>query len=160
MPKRARPDSTLRKRLKGPREATSAFRVTGIGGVFLRAKNQRRLLLWYKRHLGLRFEEFGGLTFFGHRNPRGRMSGSTTWGLFPQDTDYFGDRRQAAMINYRVEHLDALLARLRRARVRVDPHQETADNGRFAWAYDPEGNRFEQWEPRETERVARSRKTR
>jgi len=141
-----------------PKGTQGAFRVTGIGGVFLRARNQRRLLLWYERYLGIRLEEFGGVTFFGNENPRGRVAGSTTWGLFPQDTDYFGDRRQVAMINYRVENLDGLLARLRRARVRIDPHQETADNGRFAWAYDPEGNRFELWEPRETGRGVRRRR--
>jgi catechol 2,3-dioxygenase-like lactoylglutathione lyase family enzyme len=128
---------------------TPPFRVTGIGGVFLRARNATRLRRWYERHLGLKLEEFGGLTFFQDDSPPGPVSGSTTWAVFPQSTKYFGRRTQVAMINYRVRNLDALLARLRKARVRVDPHQETARNGRFAWAFDLEGNRFELWEPRE-----------
>jgi predicted enzyme related to lactoylglutathione lyase len=94
-------------------------------------------------------EGFGGVIFFGDEKPRGRVGGSTVWAPFPQSTPYFGRKSQAGMINYRVDDLDAVLARLRRAKVRVDPHQETADNGRFAWAYDLEGNRFELWEPRE-----------
>jgi predicted enzyme related to lactoylglutathione lyase len=125
------------------------YRVAGIGGVFLRARNASRLQGWYKRHLGLNLKDFGGLMFFSDEAPAGRDSGSTTWAVFPHATKYLGRQTQQAMVNYRVEGLDALLARLRKAHARVDPHQETARNGRFAWAYDLEGNRFELWEPRE-----------
>jgi catechol 2,3-dioxygenase-like lactoylglutathione lyase family enzyme len=128
---------------------TPDYRVTGIGGVFLRARNASRLQEWYKRHLGLNLKDFGGLTFFSDEAPAGRVSGSTTWAVFPHAAKYIGRQTQQAMVNYRVEGLDALLARLRKAHVRVDPHQETARNGRFAWAYDLERNRFELWEPRE-----------
>src|SRR5690606_13822322 len=31
--------------------------------------------------------------------------------------------------------------------VRIDPKHMDEDYGRFAWVYDPEGNKVEQWEP-------------
>jgi predicted enzyme related to lactoylglutathione lyase len=52
------------------------------------------------------------------------------------------------MVNYRVRNLDAMLAQLRAAGAQVDDRVEDYDYGRFGWATDPEGNRFELWEPR------------
>jgi catechol 2,3-dioxygenase-like lactoylglutathione lyase family enzyme len=134
---------------------TPAYTVTGIGGVLLRARNAEKLQQWYARHLGLRLDEYGGVTFRGNSKPSERVAGSTTWAIFPQHTPYFGRRTQAAMVNCRVKNLDALLRHMRRARVRVDPHPEAAPNGRFAWAYGPEGNRFELWDPKEPPRARR-----
>ena len=60
------------------------------------------------------------------------------------------DRYQAvaqAIVNYRVDDLDALLTQLAAAGVPIDPHREDADYGRFAWITDPEGNRIELWQP-------------
>ncbi len=54
------------------------------------------------------------------------------------------------MLNYRVDDLDAVLERLRASGVEVDERtQEQEGVGRFGWAVDPEGNRFELWEPAE-----------
>jgi predicted enzyme related to lactoylglutathione lyase len=76
------------------------------------------------------------------------VSGATVWATFPSDSDYFGNRRQAAMGNYRVDDLDAMLAQLRSFEVPVVDEIEILDGiGRFGWATDPEGNRFELWEP-------------
>jgi predicted enzyme related to lactoylglutathione lyase len=115
-------------------------RVTGIGGVFLRARDPAALAAWYAEHLGLEVEDWGGSVL--------RASGGETlvWAPFPADTEYFGRSDQQAMVNYRVRDLDALLAQLRAAGVEVEDAQET-DNGRFGWATDPEGNRFELWQP-------------
>jgi predicted enzyme related to lactoylglutathione lyase len=66
---------------------------------------------------------------------------------FPEDTDYFGRREQAWMINYRVRDLGAMLAQLRAVGAQVDDRIEEYDYGRFGWASDPEGNRFELWQP-------------
>jgi predicted enzyme related to lactoylglutathione lyase len=51
------------------------------------------------------------------------------------------------MVNFRVRDLDAMLAQLRAAGVDVVDHVEEHEYGRFGWASDPEGNRFEPWEP-------------
>jgi hypothetical protein len=69
------------------------------------------------------------------------------WSVIPADTDYFGSRDQAVMINYRVDDLDGSLQRLRDAGVPVDDRTEQHDYGKFGWAVAPEGNRFELWEP-------------
>jgi len=46
----------------------------------------------------------------------------------------------------RVRDLDAMLAQLRAAGVAVEERIEELEFGRFGWAVDPEGNRFELWQ--------------
>lgn len=119
-------------------------RVTGIGGVFFKAKDPAALAAWYREHLGVPVEAeqaFGTLSSAG----AGEM---TVWSAFPSDTGYFGGGPAPFMINYRVSDLDAMLAQLRAAGAVVDGRVEDYDYGRFGWAADPEGNRFELWEPR------------
>ena len=120
--------------------------VTGIGGVFLRAQNPKTLSAWYQQHLGVQLAEYGGATFaWSDEVPAG--TGMTTWSLFPADTPYFGLATQQAMVNYRVDDLDALLEQLKAADIPIDPKREDASYGRFAWITDPEGNRIELWQP-------------
>jgi hypothetical protein len=115
--------------------------VTGIGGVFFRSTDPDGLARWYSEHLGI--------------NPMSSESeevwwqdeGPTVWSPFPSDTDYFGRRDQGWMINFRVTDLDGMLARLREGGVDVEEVQVMEGIGRFSWATDPEGNRFELWEP-------------
>jgi predicted enzyme related to lactoylglutathione lyase len=71
----------------------------------------------------------------------------TVWAPFPADTRYFGPGGQQLMVNFRVRDLDAMLAQLRTAGVDVDDRVEEMEYGRFGWATDVEGNRFELWEP-------------
>jgi predicted enzyme related to lactoylglutathione lyase len=115
-------------------------RVDGIGGVFFRAHDPEALKRWYGEHLGIELEDYG-TTFSAAAGDR------TVWAPFPADTDYFGDSGQQSMVNYRVRDLDAMLTQLRAAGIDVDEHLEEHEYGRFAWATDPEGNRFELWEP-------------
>ena len=116
-------------------------RATGIGGVFVRSACPDALRAWYAEHLGLELEKFGGAVL--------RSSGgeTLTWAVFAGDTDYFGSRDQQVMVNYRVPDLDAMLAQLREAGVPVEEHVEEQEYGRFGWATDSDGNRFELWEP-------------
>ena len=117
-------------------------RVTGIGGVFIRSAEPDALRAWYAEHLGIDVNaEWGGAVLTS-------AGGETlTWAVFPGETDYFGERSQQAMVNYRVRDLDAMLAQLRAAGVPVDDKVEEMEFGRFGWATDPDGNRFELWEP-------------
>ena len=115
-------------------------RVTGIGGVFLRARDPATLAAWYAEHLGLEVEDWHGAVL--------RSSGGETlvWAQFPGDTEYFGRLDQQAMVNYRVSDLEAMLEQLRAAGVAVEGPMGH-ENGSFGWGVDPEGNRFELWEP-------------
>ncbi len=117
-------------------------RVTGIGGVFMRSSDPNALASWYREHLGLSaYSEEADETWWQEEGP-------TVWAPFSADTDYFGRREQGWMINFRVSDLDAMLAQLREAGVNVDDEVQAMDGiGRFGWGSDPEGNRFELWEP-------------
>ena len=117
-----------------------AERVDGIGGVFFRSPDPEALRGWYSQHLGIDMEDFG--TVF-----TAKEGGQTVWAPFKQDTDYFGAPDQPLMVNFRVSDLDAMLAQLRGAGIQVLDHVEEHEYGRFAWAVDPEGRRFELWEP-------------
>lgn len=122
-------------------------RVTGIGGVFLKAENPAELSAWYGKHLGLPLTEWGGADFEWREKDSPETVGKTVWSLFPADTPYFGLDKQQAMVNFRVSDLNGLLEQLAAAGVEIDPNREEGPYGRFAWIIDPEGNRIELWEP-------------
>jgi predicted enzyme related to lactoylglutathione lyase len=123
--------------------------VTGIGGIFFKANDPKKLAEWYREHLGLEVEEWGGLSFRendpANQNPR--RQAATVWSPFAPDTDYFAPSEKPFMINFRVTNLDALLTKLRSEGVTVDEKTDKSDFGYFGWAMDPEGNRIELWEP-------------
>lgn len=121
-------------------------RVTGIGGIFFKARDPEGLARWYRQRLGLRIGGTIGLfTWRGVQRPH--QKGHTVWAVFPEDTDYFGSAQNTFMINFRVKDLDAMLSALRRAGAEVDLRLEESEHGRFGWVTDPEGNRIELWEP-------------
>jgi predicted enzyme related to lactoylglutathione lyase len=123
-------------------------RITGIGGVFFKARDPQALLEWYREHLGVQPEVGGEAVVFRWDETEGPdRPGSTTWAIFPAETTYFGRAESRCMINYRVARLDPMLEQLRAAGVDVDERVEESEFGRFGWATDPEGNRFELWEP-------------
>lgn len=118
-------------------------KVLGIGGVFFKARDPEALAAWYREHLGVPIgqqQTFGAFT-------SASAGDQAVWSVFPEDTTYFGSGGGAFMVNYRVRNLGAMLAQLRAAGVQVAEQVEDSDFGRFGWAIDPEGNRFELWEP-------------
>jgi len=127
-------------------DAKQRQRVVGIGGTFFRSKRPRELADWYQKHLGIAVENNVAIFTWRPRKNLKRV-GHTVWSLFPDDTRYFGSKRQKFMLNYRVRDLDEILAQLRKGKVHVLKKVEESEYGRFAWATDPEGNRFELWEP-------------
>ncbi len=125
---------------------TRRARVTGIGGIFFKAKDPQELGRWYREHLGMAIE--GNMALFAWRGGKdGEVQGHTVWSIFPADTKYFGEDGAAFMVNYRVKDLDRVLAALRAEGVDVAPKVEDSEYGRFGWITDPEGNRIELWEP-------------
>ncbi|MFC6646829.1 VOC family protein [Granulicella cerasi] len=123
-------------------------RVTGIGGVFLRTPDPKRLTAWYEKHLGLKPTDFGIMLQYDDdiaAQPKG--TSMTVWSPFPQHTEYFGPDNQAVMINYRVDDIDAIVDALTEAGEWVDPKRMDESYGRFAWAKDCDGNRIELWQP-------------
>ncbi|MDP9101798.1 MAG: VOC family protein [Actinomycetota bacterium] len=111
-------------------------RVIGVGGVFFRSAAPEHLRQWYAEHLGIPDDGYG------HRFVD---DGPLVWAPFPSDTVYFPAEQQH-MVNYRVGDLDLILAQLRAAGVRVEEHVQDESFGRFGWAYDPDGVKFELWQ--------------
>ncbi|MBK6683030.1 MAG: PhzF family phenazine biosynthesis isomerase [Deltaproteobacteria bacterium] len=127
-------------------------KVVGLGGIFFRSADPKALSAWYAKHLGMPVEVWGGAPFpFREKDEPSRV-GHTIWSPFSEDTSYFGPDPKRFMLNYRVDDLDAMLAALRAAGVAVDEKTDRSEYGYFGWATDPEGNRFELWEPPATER--------
>ena len=123
-------------------------RVTGLGGLFFKAKDPGAMYQWYEKHLGVKRESHGGGVVFQWLDAEDRQrTGFTVWSIFPQDTKYFDPSPAPFMMNFRVENLDELLKALREEGVVIDPKVEEYDYGKFAWITDPEGNRVELWEP-------------
>ena len=122
-------------------------RVTGIGGIFFKAKDAPVLRAWYKRHLGIDVQEWGG-TAFTWTDPAGKPTGGTTvWSVSPEDGKQFAPGTAAFMVNYRVEDLDALVTVLKEEGCNVLDSSTDAEFGSFAWVMDPEGNKVELWQP-------------
>lgn len=122
-------------------------KVTGIGGVFFKARDPKKLGAWYREHLGIEPDANGYVSFHWRDRDDPERIGSTAWNPFDHDTRYFEPSRAPFMINYRVDDLHALLEALRAEGLEVDPKVEESEFGRFGWVMDPEGNRIELWEP-------------
>jgi predicted enzyme related to lactoylglutathione lyase len=122
-------------------------RALGVGGVFFRSENPAVLAAWYQEHLGLDVDDWGGTSGTSFAPADMPPNSFTVWGAFPAATEYFGDARQAFMLNFVVDDLDAALANVAAGGAQVVPEKEEHDYGRFGWFEDPEGNRVELWEP-------------
>lgn len=121
-------------------------RVKGIGGVFFKARDKQALAAWYRDHLGVPLEDWGGAVFrWRELDPDG--DAATVWSPFAADTSYFAPSTAPFMINFRVDDLDAMLAQLRAAGAQVGDKLEESELGRFGWVVDPEGNKLELWQP-------------
>lgn len=119
-------------------------RVTGIGGIFFKARDPQALGEWYRQHLGLDVADWGGVAF---RWADDSATGTTIWSPFKDDTGYFAPSTAPFMVNFRVADLHALLAALRAEGCAVLDKVEESEYGKFGWVLDPEGNKLELWEP-------------
>ena len=117
--------------------------VTGIGGLFFRAKNPTLLAEWYLDHLGIALAP----TDYSQK-PWAQEAGPTVFAPFPADSDYFGHAEKNWMINFRVRDLKAMAEQLRAVGIDVAIDPETYPTGRFARLHDPDGNPIELWEPK------------
>jgi predicted enzyme related to lactoylglutathione lyase len=122
-------------------------KVTGIGGVFFKSTGDKAALAaWYRTHLGMPLEDWGG-AILRWPDDTAEDRGLTVWSVAGKDSQWFSPSASSFMINYRVDDLDALLEQLRAAGVPIVKGPESAENGKFAWIMDPDGNKVELWEP-------------
>ncbi len=125
-------------------EIETETRATGIGGLFFKAENPKKLLDWYGKHLGLKTDDYGSTFWWKDKNG---ADCSTQWSPFCDDTNYFEPSQKQFMQNFRVHDLENLLKKLGNEGVTVIGEMETYYYGKFGWILDPEGNKIELWEP-------------
>jgi catechol 2,3-dioxygenase-like lactoylglutathione lyase family enzyme len=119
-------------------------RILGIGGIFFKSEHPDPMRAWYAKNLGLSDHGQGAMLHWREKdNPQ--QERVTVWSIFPANSKYFEPSQ--LMVNYIVDDLDAMLERLRKAGVKIDPKQQNESYGKFAWIYDPDGNKIELWQP-------------
>jgi catechol 2,3-dioxygenase-like lactoylglutathione lyase family enzyme len=136
--------------MMGTLTVTSAYsepagHVTGIGGIFVKSKDPKALAIWYRDVLGLDIQSWGGATLAydapGHPSV-------AVWSAFPEKSDMMAPSHRDFMVNFAVDDMDALVARLNAKGVPILKRDDTDPNGRFAWVLDPDGTKIELWQPK------------
>ena len=123
-------------------------KITGIGGVFFKSKGDgTSLAAWYREHLGMALEDFGG-AILRWPDDKAEDKGLTVWMVAKAESQWFSPSGSSFMINYRVDNLVEMLEQLRTGGVEIVSGPESHENGKFAWIMDPDGNKVELWEPK------------
>jgi predicted enzyme related to lactoylglutathione lyase len=136
------------KTLITQQKTTKMRKVTGIGGIFFKCKDPKKVVEWYQQHLGLNTNPYGA-TFEWYDGSDSTKKGVTQWSPFSETTKYFEPSTRDFMINYRVENLVELVEQLQSEGVTVVDKIETVEYGKFVHIIDLEGNKIELWEPTE-----------
>jgi predicted enzyme related to lactoylglutathione lyase len=131
-------------------EKTEMKRVTGIGGIFFKCKDPKKIKEWYKTYLGLNTNNYGTV-FEWYQGADSTKKGFSQWSPFKETTKYFEPSTKDFMINYRVENLAALVEELKKEGVTVTDTIQAYDYGKFVHIMDIEGNKIELWEPNDIE---------
>lgn len=121
-------------------------RVTGIGGIFFFSEDPEKIKEWYRDNLGMEVNEWGSSIEFRNALQPEEIN-YLQWSPFEKGSDYFAPSRKEFMINYRVEHLEELLVKLRQNGVTILDEVEKYEYGKFVHIMDAEGNKIELWEP-------------
>lgn len=122
-------------------------RTTGIGGIFFKAKDAKALQAWYKQHLGVDVQPWGGASFDWSDSNGKPVGGTTAWLITSEASQQFAPSKASFMVNYRVDDLRALLAALKSEGCDVLDTVDESEYGKFGWVMDPEGNKVELWQP-------------
>ena len=125
-------------------------KVTGIGGIFFKCKDPKKMRAWYAANLGLNTNQYGAV-FEWYQGADSTKKGFTQWSPFNEKTTYFAPSTKDYMINYRVDNMDALIAELKKNAVTIVDTVETAEYGKFIHILDIEANKVELWEPNDIE---------
>lgn len=125
-------------------------KVTGIGGIFFKCKDPKKMREWYEHHLGFNTNKYGTV-FEWYQGADSTKKGFSQWSPFNEKTKYFEPSTKDFMINYRVENLSALVDQLKKDSVTITDSMQVASYGKFIHIMDMEGNKIELWEPNDIE---------
>jgi predicted enzyme related to lactoylglutathione lyase len=137
----------ITKQMDNPAKMKKA---TGIGGIFFKCKDTKKMREWYQTHLGLNTNQYGAV-FEWWQGADSTKKGFTQWSPFKETTKYFEPSIKDWMINYRVENMEALIEELKKNGVTVTDTIQTVEYGKFVHILDVEGNKIELWEPNDIE---------
>lgn len=121
-------------------------KVTGLGGIFFKSEDPKKLKEWYSQNLNFPTDEYGHPFAWRWPNDPEKI-GYTQWSVFEKETKYLDPAKKDFMINFRVENIEALIEEMRENGLQIVGEMEEYDYGKFAWVIDPEGNKIELWEP-------------
>ena len=132
---------------RGAAMAEQPGHVTGVGGIFVKSKDTKALAHWYREVLGLDVKPWGGaaLPFDMAGHPP-----KVAWTAFPETSDYMSPSTREFMINFAVDDMDAMIARLTAKGVPILKRDDNDAFGRFAWIQDPDGTKIELWQPKKS----------
>ena len=125
-------------------DSSSTGHITGVGGIFFKSKDPKKLAAWYRDVLGLQVETWGGAML---KTDAPGHPAVVVWTAFPETTDYMAPSTREFMVNFAVDDLDALLAKLTAKGVTILKRDDSDANGKFAWILDPDGTKIELWQP-------------
>jgi catechol 2,3-dioxygenase-like lactoylglutathione lyase family enzyme len=127
----------------GRPSAAPAGRITGIGGVFVSSPNPKALSAWYRDVLGIPVEAWGGamLRYDAPGHPA-----VAVWNPYKVGSKYAAPSTREFMIDFAVDDLDAVVARLEGKGVAILKRDDSDPTGRFAWLLDPDGTKIELWQ--------------
>ncbi|MEO5643218.1 MAG: VOC family protein [Bacteroidia bacterium] len=131
-------------------DTSTMKKVTGIGGIFFKCKDPKKMREWYAANLGLNTNDYGAV-FEWYQGADSTKKGFTQWSPFSERTKYFEPSTKDFMINYRVDDMDALLGELKKSGVTIVDTVQSVDYGKFVHILDVEGNKIELWEPNDIE---------
>src|SRR5262249_52961892 len=120
-------------------------RILGIGGIFFKSEQPGPMRQWYAKNLGLS-DQGGGAMLRWREKDNPQQERTTVWAIFPASSNYFEPSK--LMVNYIVDDLDAMLERLSKAGVKIDPKRQDEAYGRVARVYRPRGNKMPLLPPR------------
>jgi len=125
---------------------TNTKKVTGIGGIFFKCKDPKKVREWYQKHLGLNTNQYGAV-FEWYQGADSTKKGFLQWSPFNEKTKYFEPSTKDFMINYRVENLEGLVEEFKKDTVTIVDTIQSVEYGKFVHILDVEGNKVELWEP-------------
>ena len=124
-------------------------KVTGIGGIFFKSKDPKKLREWYGKHLHLAISEYGSAFEFRNANRPDEIN-YLSWSPFDDSTSYFDPSQKEFMINYRVQNIESLIRNLKASGVTILDTIEEYEYGKFVHIMDSDGNKIELWEPNDS----------
>jgi predicted enzyme related to lactoylglutathione lyase len=122
-------------------------KVTGVGGILFYMDDPKKTKEWYVQNLGIEINAWGSSSFDSRNIDRPDEINSFQWCPFKKGDEYFAPSKKEFMINYRVQHIEALVQKLTENGVTILDEIVTYDFGKFVHILDTEGNKIELWEP-------------